>query len=209
MTRLVLVRHGETVWHAENRYAGSSDVALTEAGHEQAEALAVWAATAGIAECVTSTLSRTVTTARPAAEAAGVALTQDERLRELDFGRGEGRTAEEMEAELGGRYQAFLDDPVHHPLPGGEDPRRAIDRAVGCLREVAAPHRGERVLVVWHSTVMRLVLCHLIGIRPSTYRQVFPAVRNGAITEIRLHDTGCELLTYNAPLPATGERRPS
>ncbi|NUT12685.1 MAG: histidine phosphatase family protein, partial [Nonomuraea sp.] len=55
MTDLVLVRHGETVWHAENRYAGTSDVDLTERGRDQAAMLAAWAAEAGLAAVWSST----------------------------------------------------------------------------------------------------------------------------------------------------------
>ena len=56
MTDLVLVRHGETVWHAENRYAGVSDVALTPRGAiEQAGQLAAWADTPGSPRCVVVT----------------------------------------------------------------------------------------------------------------------------------------------------------
>ncbi|MBK6043561.1 histidine phosphatase family protein, partial [Streptomyces sp. MBT55] len=42
-TRLLLVRHGETEWHAENRYAGVTDVALTPRGVAQATDLRAWA----------------------------------------------------------------------------------------------------------------------------------------------------------------------
>ncbi|WP_248966102.1 histidine phosphatase family protein [Sphaerisporangium perillae] len=48
MTQLVLVRHGETVWHAENRYAGLSDIELTPRGHAQAAQLAAWSSSAAI-----------------------------------------------------------------------------------------------------------------------------------------------------------------
>ena len=48
MTELLLVRHAETIWHRENRYAGRTDVALTNFGHEQADRLGRWAATAAI-----------------------------------------------------------------------------------------------------------------------------------------------------------------
>ena len=61
-TRLVLVRHGETVWHQENRYAGTTDVALTDRGWEQARQLADWARTAGLAGIWASTLSRVAST---------------------------------------------------------------------------------------------------------------------------------------------------
>ena len=43
-TTLLLARHGQTVWHAENRYAGVSDIGLTDTGRAQAEALGRWAA---------------------------------------------------------------------------------------------------------------------------------------------------------------------
>ena len=70
MTDLVLVRHGETVWHAENRYAGVSDVALTPRGEEQAARLARWARTAGLVAVWSSPLSRARRTAQGCAGAA-------------------------------------------------------------------------------------------------------------------------------------------
>ncbi|WP_162794865.1 histidine phosphatase family protein, partial [Nonomuraea lactucae] len=69
MTTLVLVRHGETVWHAENRYAGLSDVELTPRGHAQAERLAAWSASAGLSAVRASTLSRAAVTASASARA--------------------------------------------------------------------------------------------------------------------------------------------
>jgi broad specificity phosphatase PhoE len=69
MTELVLVRHGETVWHAENRYAGRSDVPLTPRGQEQAGALARWATGAGLDAVLTSPLCRARETAGPACAA--------------------------------------------------------------------------------------------------------------------------------------------
>ena len=66
MTRIVLARHGETAWHAENRYAGRSDVALTPRGHEQAELLAGWAARAGLSAIWCSPLGRAHETAAAA-----------------------------------------------------------------------------------------------------------------------------------------------
>ena len=64
MTELVLVRHGETVWHVDNRYAGRSDVELTERGHDQGAQLARWAADAGLDAVLTSPLRRAHETAR-------------------------------------------------------------------------------------------------------------------------------------------------
>ncbi|MGH3434223.1 MAG: histidine phosphatase family protein [Thermocrispum sp.] len=82
MTHIVMVRHGETVWHADNRYAGASDVPLTDQGHAQARLLTEWAKTAGLSACYSSTLSRAKDTARPVAEALGLPVRDDARLRE-------------------------------------------------------------------------------------------------------------------------------
>ena len=78
MTYLVLVRHGETVWHAENRYAGISDIALTTRGLEQAAQLAAWARTARLSAVWASTLSRAQLTAAACAEVAGTPMAASE-----------------------------------------------------------------------------------------------------------------------------------
>ncbi|MEV3988634.1 histidine phosphatase family protein [Streptomyces sp. NPDC049837] len=200
MTDFILVRHGETAWHAENRYAGRTDVPLTELGHKQAATLAAWATGQRLDAVLCSPLSRARLTAEPAATALGLTPRVDERLYEVDFGRGDGLTRDEMAEEFPDALAAFLDDPVTHYLPGGEDPVAAAGRAIDCLEEVARELPDGRVLIVAHSTLVRLVLCELLGIPLARYRQVFPALENGALTELRLlPGRRASLLRLNAP----------
>jgi probable phosphoglycerate mutase len=98
----------------------------------------------------------------------------------------------------------FKADPATYPMPGGEDPHQAAIRAVSALRDIAAAHPHGRVLVVAHNTLIRLTLCSLFSIPLARYRTVFPAVRNGALTEIRLEDENAALLQYNSPLDTAG-----
>lgn len=201
MTHLVLVRHGETEWHAENRYAGVSDVPLTAHGVRQAQRLAAWAADAGLAAVWTSTLSRAQLTARGCADAAGVTMHVDARLRELDFGRAEGLTSTEMRDRFPAALRAFHADPVADHLPGGEDPADAALRFTACLYDIVARHPDDRVLVVAHTTAIRLTLCHLMGVPLRDYRRLFPAVRNCALTELRMTgDHEVALLEFNTPI---------
>ncbi|MGR6915092.1 histidine phosphatase family protein [[Actinomadura] parvosata] len=221
MTDLVLVRHGETVWHAENRYAGLTDVELTPRGLAQAERLAGWAAGAGLEAVWASPLSRARITAETAAAEAGPPLTQtsagetarltsgaglpvrvDERLRELDFGQGDGLTSAEMKARFPEARAAFEADPAAHPLPGGEDPYQAAARFVAALQDIAAAHPQGRVLVVAHTTAIRLALCRLIGVPLGEYRRLFPRLDNCALTELRLRAGQVALLQYNSPIGA-------
>lgn len=207
MTRLLLVRHGETVWHSENRYAGSSDIELTPRGQEQADLLAEWAASAGLRAVWSSPLDRARQTAASCATSAHLPHTVDERLRELDFGAAEGMTAPDMEKTLPEALNAFRQDPVAHHLPGGEDPVAAAERFSDCLEAIRAEHPDGRVLVVAHTTVIRLALCQLMGLPLCNYRRLFPSIGNCGLTEILCSDGNVSLLQFNAPLP--GSRYPA
>ncbi|MFF3643566.1 histidine phosphatase family protein [Streptomyces sp. NPDC002564] len=199
MTDFILVRHGETVWHDGNRYAGRTDIELTSRGLLQAAALGAWAAGERIDAVVSSPLGRARRTAEPAAQALGLVPRVEERLIEVDFGRGEGLTRAEMHERFPTELAAFLRDPVARHLPGGEDPRAAAERASEALTDLAAAFPDGRVLVVAHSTLVRLLLCHRLGIPLADYRRVFPELHNGALTELRLRDGRMSLLRLNAP----------
>lgn len=199
MTTLFLARHGQTVWHAENRYCGRTDVALTDRGNEQARQLAGWAAGAELDAVWSSDLSRARITAQPSADAVGVEVRVDPRLRELDFGDAEGLTIAEMDQQFPDALAAFRSDPATHHLPRGEDPHAAAQRFVAALVDIDAEFPDGRVLVVAHSTAIRLALCTLLGIRLGRYRDVFPAVRNCAITEILATKGHFALMQYNNP----------
>ncbi|MEU6528222.1 histidine phosphatase family protein [Streptomyces sp. NPDC046928] len=199
-TTLLLARHGQTIWHAENRYAGVSDVPLTDTGRAQAEALGRWADGHPVDAIWTSPLSRAVVTADPACRALGLTPRREPGLRECDFGVLEGRTLAEFAAEDPAAAEAYRADPVAHPFPGAEDPAAAARRGVAALRRIAAAHPGGRVLVVAHNTLLRLVLCTLLSIPVREYRRVFPRLRNTALSELRLDAEGsAALLSLNVP----------
>ncbi|MFH8618750.1 histidine phosphatase family protein [Streptomyces sp. NPDC017979] len=197
--RLLLVRHGETEWHAENRYAGVSDVALTAKGVAQGEALGAWALRSGVDAVACSPLSRARLTARPAAAAIGVAPEVVEDLREVDFGWGEGRTVAEMAAEDPEAVRRFREDAQTGAFPGSEPLPRAAARSTRALRELADRHPGRTVLVVAHNTLLRIALCELLGLPLGRYRRVFPRLDNGAVTEVVLGAGDAALRSLNVP----------
>jgi broad specificity phosphatase PhoE len=202
MSHLILTRHGETVWHHGNRYAGRTDIALTEKGIAQSEVLGKWAQHANLTAIWSSTLSRAELTAAPAARLTGLPLHTDPRLVELDFGSGEGLTDAEMEAKFPVERAAFKLNPVANHLPEGEDPVLAADRAVAALHDIAAAAGSSgRVLVVAHNTLCRLALCRILGIPLSRYRNIFPSFGNCSLTELRVRPNDIALLSFNNPLP--------
>ncbi|QDY80479.1 histidine phosphatase family protein [Streptomyces qinzhouensis] len=198
-SRLLLVRHGETEWHAENRYAGSSDVALTAKGREQGAALGRWAVRAGVDAVAASPLGRARLTAAPAADALGLRTEIVEELREIDFGWGEGRTIAEMATEDPEAVRRFREDAGSGGFPGSEPLPAAAARATAALRALAERHPAGTVLVVAHSTLLRIALCALLGLPLGRYRQLFPRLDNGAVTEIRCTAAGTALYSLNVP----------
>jgi broad specificity phosphatase PhoE len=199
---LTLVRHGQTVWHAENRYAGISDVPLDDTGRAQAAALAEWARRQQFDVIACSPVSRARATAAPVADALGLSPEIVPELREVDYGMAEGRTLAELRESDPDVAAAFMADPVRHVFPGAEPPAAAAERVLGALRALIERHRGASVLVVGHNTVLRLALCSWLGIPLARYRAVLPRLDNAAATRLRLPadpEQSPALLALNVP----------
>jgi broad specificity phosphatase PhoE len=195
-----LIRHGETPYHAENRYAGRTDLPLTDRGQAQALELGEWAAAARLSGIVASPLRRARQTAEPVASKTGLDLVLDERLVELDFGAADGLTAAEMRERFPAERASFEADPYSHPFPGGEAPSDALGRGRAALADLASGTRGERALVVAHGTFLRIVLCDLLGLPPSRYRSAFPVIRNATGAVLRRTADSWGLVAWNPPL---------
>ncbi|MFN2557016.1 MAG: histidine phosphatase family protein [Nitriliruptorales bacterium] len=199
MTQVILVRHGETAAQADNRYVGTSEISLAPAGRGQAERLGRWADHSGLDALWSSTLGRAQETAAAVSQATGLQPRSDARLREIHFGQAEGRTLAEFEQLNPEAVAAFRSDPVEHHLPGGEDPREAAGRALSCLQDVVAAHPAGRVLVVTHNTLIRLVLCELLGLPLPSYRRTLARLLPCARTSLELGEEPARLLEYNVP----------
>jgi probable phosphoglycerate mutase len=155
-TRFMLVRHGSTEHSLAQRLSGRNDLALDEAGRDQAAALA--ARELGEVDVVVSSpLPRATQTAEPIAAAHGVPVETDDGLTETDFGTWEGLTfaeATERDPELMARW---LNSPDVAP-PGGESFVTVGERVRTAQQRIAAAHAGSRVLVVSHVTPIKLLL---------------------------------------------------
>lgn len=198
-TTVVLVRHGRTAWHEPVRYAGSSDIPLDDVGVVQAERLARWAAGAGITTLACSDLLRARQTAARVAAATGLSPAVDPRLRELDFGEAEGLTRAEVRARFPDHAPAYDADPAAHPWPGGELPEAGAERATAAVHDLAAASPGGVVLAVAHSTIVRLVVCRVLGVPLSRYRRALPRLEPTAVTTLLVRDDGSAgLLSFNA-----------
>jgi probable phosphoglycerate mutase len=154
----------------QKRYAGRSDVPLTETGLRQAVAAAKRLASAGIGVIVTSPLQRAVQTAQEVAAATGAAVVADEGFRETDFGAWEGLTFAEVRERWPAEVAAWLADPAIPP-PGGESFTEVSTRVTEALHRVLAEREHQSVLIVSHVTPIKtLVAKALLAPPPALFR---------------------------------------
>lgn len=169
-TRVYLVRHGATVLSAEDRFAGETDVALSDVGREQLRRLARRLAGEPIAAFYASPLGRTMETARILAEPHGKPVTPREGLREISHGHWEGKTRDEVEKAFPREYARWEGDPYSFAPPGGETGLAVTARALPAFLEIVAAHAGEHVLVASHKATVRLLIGSLLGFDLRRYR---------------------------------------
>src|SRR5262245_45886181 len=169
-TRVLLIRHGATTLTAEDRFAGSTDVDLSQEGRAQAQRLSERLAGEQLAAVYASPLRRTTDTAAIVGAPHRLTPSPRDGLREIGHGRWEGLTRKEVETRFPEEYATWEADPFTFAPEGGESGLSVLARALPVLREIVVRHAGERVAVVSHKATIRLVLCSLLGIDARGYR---------------------------------------
>ena len=156
-TVTLLLRHGQTPMSVQKRYAGRSDVPLTDVGVQQAAAAAKRLASADVGVIVTSPLLRAAATAQEVAAVTGAAVVTDDGFRETDFGAWEGLTFAEVRERWPSEVTTWLADPDAAP-PGGESFTDVSTRVTAALHRVLADRDGQRVLIVSHVTPIKTLV---------------------------------------------------
>ncbi len=180
VTKIYLIRHGETEDADEKRYKGHIDVPLSKNGIEQIKRVAKFVSgEAGKRGCSVgagcprpddlkavycSGLSRAVKSAEIIAEPFGIRPVIVEELKERNFGAWEGMSFDEIRDKYPGAFGAWADNPLRFSPMGGESTIDVSERAVKIFDELAGRHEGESIAIVAHGGINRVILCELLGI---------------------------------------------
>jgi len=164
--RLFVVRHGETAWSRERRFAGSRDVALEPEGLRQCEAVARALASQVVAAVYASPLERARASAEVIAKPHRLPVEIDPAFGEMAFGEWEGLTREEVAARFPAAYEEWRHAPHLVRIAGGETLAQVAERARGAVQALAATHSGETIVLVTHAIVTRLIVLDALGLGP-------------------------------------------
>jgi broad specificity phosphatase PhoE len=164
----------------EFRFMGQADAPLGSVGVRQAQQLAERLASVGLDAVYSSDLARALVTAQIVGDRCALPVRIEPRLREIDAGLWEGLTPEQAQQRYPEEHARREADLLGCPFPGGESFHDVDRRVLAALSDIVA--RGEeKVLVVAHLGVNRLLLCHLLDLPLSelfSIRQHYCEVRS-------------------------------
>jgi broad specificity phosphatase PhoE len=188
--RLILVRHGETVWNQENRWQGQADVPLSASGHTQAQRLAQRFLTERrqVHAIYSSDLSRAFQTAEILGASLGMPPLPEQGWREMDIGRWSGLTTAEVATRYAEEWER-LRTGEDLPRGGGETFAQFQGRLVQTVQRLFAQHAGQHVMIVSHGGAVRAFLLHCRGLAMNQFREI-EKIGNTGLSEVSIFADG-------------------
>lgn len=188
--RLFFLRHGQTALSRANMFCGRRlDPELTAEGLAMAEAFGEAYRDVKWLGIYSSPLERAMATAAPLAKAVGLPIQQREGLAELDYGRWDGMSIEEVTVKFQIEYERWTADPAWNPPTGGETAVQLAQRIMHAVEEIDVNHDDGNVLVVSHKASIRVVLCALLGVDVGRFRYRF-GCPVGSVSIVEFGDHG-------------------
>lgn len=176
-TKILLIRHGETVANRENIFRGRKDFPLNEVGLKQAQALANHLyeqinRLGRISSIYSSPLSRALDTALPIAKKFGLDVIIEDNFTNISLGQWEGVSHREIAEKFPEEYHLWRTEPEKLRIPGGETLSDVQKRSVEATTKIVKQHQGETVAIVTHRAVLKPLIAGLIELPPPYFWKI-------------------------------------
>lgn len=198
MTRLLIVRHGETDWNADARVQGFSDIPMNAAGRAQVQRTAAALANDTIAAVYSSDLSRARDTGVILAARHELPVSEVPALRERCWGAWEGRSLTELAVEDPENYASLRAGQWVTP-DGAEDYESLQSRIAGAIESIAAAHADQSVIIATHGGPVKVITAWVLGAPVSAHNAM--RIGNASVTTIIVRNSRFVLESYNVPPP--------
>ncbi len=179
ITKIILIRHGETVANRENIFRGREDFPLNEVGRKQAQFLAEHLAArrqverlGRITAIYSSPLSRALDTALAVAKKFGLDVAVDESFINISLGEWEGVPHAEIARKFPEEYHLWRTEPEKLTIPGGESLVDVQKRALKATDEIVQKHIGETIAIVSHRAVIKPLIAGLLQLPPPYFWKI-------------------------------------
>ncbi len=163
LTKLYLIRHGQSVGNSEGRFGGHTNTPLSLLGQTQAQTTAQALKKERITAIYSSDLRRAVQTAEPLGKLLSLDIETTSAFRERSVGVLEGLTFDESEKEFPADYKALVYRDIHHIITNGESYVQLLERATKALSDILQKNKGGRIAIFAHTGTICFLTLHILG----------------------------------------------
>lgn len=172
MTRVYLVRHGQTAWNLEEIFRGRADIPLDDTGRKEAHLAGEALREETIQAVYSSPLSRSMETAENISKFHNLPVQALDPIVDISYGEWEGVSNQEVRRKYPDLYQLWHHEPHRVRFPGGESLDDVRSRTVGALEELVTRHPGENIVLVAHRVPNKVICCALLGLDNSHFWRI-------------------------------------
>jgi broad specificity phosphatase PhoE len=185
MTKVYLVRHGQTEWNKKLTFRGKIDIPLNETGHREAKAISEALKDKNIEVIYTSPLRRSIETTEPIAKLFHLEIVPIQGLVDISYGEWEGLTFNEVKKRYSDQYKKWEKRPDLVRFPNGETLNEVRDRSFRAFKNIVKENPGKSILIIPHRVINKVLICSILGLSNSHFWEI-------------KQDTGCiNLIEYS------------
>ena len=193
MTKVYLVRHGQTAWNLEEVFRGRADIPLDEAGRKEVHLAGEALKDETLHAIYSSPLSRSIETAENIAKFQNIPVTPFDSIIDISYGEWEGKSLKEVQKKFPDLYALWLEKPHKVTFPAGESLDEVRSRAMEAVENLVAKHKNENIALVAHRVPNKVICCALLGIDNSNFWRI---QQDTASTNLFTYKDGQWIVSY-------------
>jgi len=194
-TKLILIRHGQSIGNLNRVYLGHTDWDLTELGYKQAELVCEYLKDEKIDIIYSSDLIRAYNTVLPLAKQRNMEIIKDEKLREIYAGEWEGKHYEELVTVYAKEYEIWKTDIGNAGCTGGETVLELQNRIYNEILKIAKENEGKTILIGTHATPIRTLNATINNVKKDEMCNI-PWATNASVTVLEYVEGKLKMLQY-------------
>jgi len=193
MTKVYLVRHGQTAWNLEEVFRGRMDIPLDETGKKEVHLAGEALKDETLHAIYSSPLSRSMETAENIAKFQNIPVTPLESIIDISYGEWEGVSLVEVQKKYPDLYGLWLKEPHNITFPGGESLKQVRVRTRNAIDDLLEKHKDENIALVAHRVPNKVICCSLLGIDNSNFWRI---QQDTASTNLFVYKDGQWIISY-------------
>jgi len=193
MTKVYVVRHGQTAWNLEEVFRGRMDIPLDETGKKEVHLAGEALKDETLHAIYSSPLSRSMETAENIAKFQNIPVTPLESIIDISYGEWEGVSLVEVQKKYPDLYGLWLKEPHNITFPGGESLEQVRVRTRNAIDDLLEKHKDENIALVAHRVPNKVICCSLFGIDNSNFWRI---QQDTASTNLFVYKDGQWIISY-------------